>query len=65
MMAQPCYRRYKLVRHTCNSFKEWVDVDVLYAALQAHGIVNLALHLEYPPGLIFIFSQGRKDLYHV
>jgi hypothetical protein len=40
-------------------------VDVLYAAPQAHGIVNVALHQEYSPGIVFIFSQGRKDLYHV
>jgi hypothetical protein len=40
-------------------------VDVLYAALQTHRIVNVALHQEYSPGIIFIFSQGRKDLYHV
>jgi hypothetical protein len=40
-------------------------VDVSYAALQAHGIVNVALHQEYSPGIILIFSQGRKDLYHV
>jgi hypothetical protein len=29
------------------------------------GIVNIALHWEYPLGIVFIFSQGRKDLYHV
>jgi predicted nicotinamide N-methyase len=40
-------------------------VDVSYAAPQAHEIVNLALHREYSPGIVFIFSQGRKDLYHV
>jgi hypothetical protein len=40
-------------------------VDVSYAASQAHGIVNVALHREYSPGIVFIFSQGRKDLYHV
>jgi hypothetical protein len=40
-------------------------VDVSYAAPQAHGIVTVALHWEYSPGIIFIFSQGRKDLYHV
>jgi hypothetical protein len=40
-------------------------VDVSYAAPQAHGIVNVALHREYFPGIVFIFSQGRKDLYHV
>jgi hypothetical protein len=34
-------------------------VYVSYAALQAHGIVIVALHREYSPGIIFIFSQGR------
>jgi hypothetical protein len=40
-------------------------VDVLYAAPQAHIIVNIELHREYSLGIIFIFFQGRKDLYHV
>jgi hypothetical protein len=40
-------------------------VDVSYAATQAHGIVNVALHCEYYLGIVFIFSQGRKDVYHV
>jgi hypothetical protein len=40
-------------------------VDVSYAAPQAHGIMNVALHQEYSPGIVFIFSQGRKDFYHV
>jgi hypothetical protein len=40
-------------------------VDISYAAPQAHGIVNVALHREYSPGIVFIFYQGRKDLYHV
>jgi hypothetical protein len=40
-------------------------IDVSYAAPQAYGIVNVALHWEYSLGLIFIFSQERKDLYHV
>jgi hypothetical protein len=35
-------------------------VDVSYAAPQAHGINNVALHWEYSPGIVFIFSQGRK-----
>jgi hypothetical protein len=39
-------------------------VGVSSAAPQAHGIVNVELHWEYSPS-IFIFSQGRKDLYHV
>jgi hypothetical protein len=42
-----------------------VILDVSYAAPQAHGIVNVALHREYSLGIAFIFSQGRKDLYHV
>jgi hypothetical protein len=40
-------------------------VDVSYAAPQVHGIVNVALHREYSLGIVFIFSKGRKDLYHV
>jgi hypothetical protein len=40
-------------------------IDISYAAPQAHGIVNVALQREYYPGIIFIFSQGGKDLYHV
>jgi hypothetical protein len=40
-------------------------VDVSYAAPQEHEIVNVALHQEYFPGIIFIFSQVRKDLYNV
>jgi hypothetical protein len=40
-------------------------VDVSYVAPQAHKIVNVALHWECSPGIVFIFSQGRKDLYHV
>jgi hypothetical protein len=40
-------------------------IDVSYAALQAYGIVNVALHQEYSPGVIFILSQGRKYLYYV
>jgi hypothetical protein len=42
-----------------------LTVDISYAAPQAHGIVNVALHQEYSPGIVFIFSQGGKDLYHV
>jgi hypothetical protein len=40
-------------------------VDVSYAAPQAHRILDVALHQEYSLNIIFIFSQGRKDLYHV
>jgi hypothetical protein len=42
-----------------------VTVDISYAAPQVHENVNVALHWEYSPGIKFIFSQGRKDLYHV
>jgi hypothetical protein len=38
---------------------------VSYVALQAHGIANVALYREYSPGIVFIFSQGRRDIYHV
>jgi hypothetical protein len=31
-------------------------VDVSYVAPQAHKIVNVALHWEYPLGIVFIFS---------
>jgi hypothetical protein len=41
------------------------SVDVSYAALQAHEIVNVALQREYSLGIVFIFSHGRKDLYDV
>jgi hypothetical protein len=40
-------------------------VDVLYAAPQAHRIINVELHREYSADIVFIFSQGRRDLYHV
>jgi hypothetical protein len=40
-------------------------IDVSYAGPQAHGIINVALHREYSLGIVFIFSQGGKDLYHV
>jgi hypothetical protein len=40
-------------------------VDIKYGALQAHGIVNVALHREYSLGIVFVFSQGKKDLYNV
>jgi hypothetical protein len=35
-------------------------VDVTYAAPQAHRIVNVALHKEYPPGIIFVLSHGKQ-----
>jgi hypothetical protein len=40
-------------------------VDVSYVAPQAHEIVNVALHQECSPGIVFIFFQGRKYLYRV
>jgi hypothetical protein len=39
-------------------------VDISYAALQKHRIVNVALHRVYSPDILFIFFQGGKDLYH-
>jgi hypothetical protein len=35
-------------------------VDISYAALQAHGIVNVTLHREYSPGIVFIFPKGGR-----
>jgi hypothetical protein len=40
-------------------------IDVSHAAPQVHGIIKIALHQEYPPDIVFIFSQGMKDLCHV
>jgi hypothetical protein len=40
-------------------------VDISYAAPQAHEIMNVALHREYSLGIVFIFCEGRKDLYYV
>jgi hypothetical protein len=57
--------------HTTDNLLENINakmdniVEVSYAAPQGHGIVNVALHREYSPDMIFIFSQGRKDLNHV
>jgi hypothetical protein len=47
------------------SLHKCITVDISYAAPQAHKIVNVALHQVYSLGIVFIFSQGRKDLYHV
>jgi hypothetical protein len=62
-----------LVRAPCHDGKMFAAsyspvntvVDVSYAAPQVHGIVNVALPQDYSLGIVFIFSQGRKDLYHV
>jgi hypothetical protein len=35
-------------------------LDVSYAAPQAHGIVNVALHQEYSPGFVFIFFPREE-----
>jgi hypothetical protein len=35
----------------------WGTVDVSYAAPQAYRIINVALHQEYFPGIVFIFFQ--------
>jgi hypothetical protein len=60
------------VRNTINMLARRVKnirirfaVDVSYAVPQAHGIVNVALYWEYSPGIVFLFSQWRKYLYHV
>jgi hypothetical protein len=35
-------------------------VDISYAALQAHGLVNIALHQEYSSGIVFIFFPREE-----
>jgi hypothetical protein len=40
-------------------------IDISYVAPQVHEIINVVLHQEYSLGIIFIFSQGKNDLYHV
>jgi hypothetical protein len=42
-----------------------LSVDVFYAAPHVYGIINIALLQEYSPNIIFIFSQGRKNIYLV
>jgi hypothetical protein len=49
----------------CHTTTSCAPADVSYAAPQAHGFVNVALHREYSLGIVFIFNQGRKDLYHL
>jgi hypothetical protein len=55
----------RLSRSTSQGNTVSTPVDVSYAAPQVHIIVNVALYWVYSPGIVFIFSQGRKDLYHV
>jgi hypothetical protein len=43
----------------------FLTIDISYVAPQAHEIINVLLHREYSPGIVFIFSQGKKYLYHV
>jgi hypothetical protein len=35
-------------------------VEVSYVAPQAHGIVNVALHREYSPGIVLYFPKGGR-----
>jgi hypothetical protein len=37
-----------------------VFVDISYAAPQAHIIINVALQLEYSPGIILYFPKGEN-----
>jgi hypothetical protein len=46
-------------------FLDNAGVENSYAAPQAHRIVNVALYQEYSAGIVFIYSQGWKYLYHV
>jgi hypothetical protein len=58
-------KKWVLQRHPLFSLTVVETIDVSYVAPQAHGIVSVSLLREYSPGIVFIFSQGRKDLYHI
>jgi hypothetical protein len=61
VMALRMWRHYLLG----NEVHIYIDIDISYAAPQALRIVNVTLQREYFPRIVFIFFQGRKDLYHV
>jgi hypothetical protein len=46
----------------CDYKGSGILVDVSYAAPQVHEIVNVGIHREYSPGIIFIFSQGKISI---
>jgi hypothetical protein len=35
-------------------------IDVSYTAPQADGIVDVALHREYPPSIVFVESRRKQ-----
>ncbi len=37
-----------------------VPIDILYAAPQAHRIINVEFHQEYSPGIVFIFFPREE-----
>jgi hypothetical protein len=46
-----------------DKFMTWVaspSVDASHAAPQAHGIINIALHREYSPCIVFIFFSREE-----
>jgi hypothetical protein len=48
---------YSIFRKLGREDNELVKIiDISYVAPQAHRIVNVALHREYAPGIVFIFS---------
>jgi hypothetical protein len=65
IIPQAKYMKDLMKKFNMAELKPASTVDVSFAAPQAHRIVNVALHREYSPGIVFIFSQGRKDIYHV
>jgi hypothetical protein len=36
-------------------------VDVSFATPQVHEIINVALHRQYSPGIIFFYSKGGSN----
>jgi hypothetical protein len=54
---------YSIFRKLGREDNELVKIiDISYVAPQAHGIVNIALHREYAPDIVFIFSYGRISI---
>jgi hypothetical protein len=36
-------------------------IDISYAVPQVHGIINIALHREYSPSIVFIFFPKEEE----
>jgi hypothetical protein len=50
-----------LINLTVDCLLILTTVDVSYVSPQAHGIVNVALHREYSPRIVFIFFPREEE----